>query len=213
MDGRNLGRAGKGGEGTRPPYRPSPHANDVGDVRIFVRRSNQVSFSILYPRLTAWLTITSIGNAKVAGMMDDLGVSSTEYSMVLVIFFISYVVFEIPSNLILVRTQPSIFIPTIMILWGGITMCMAAVRSYGALLGVRFVLGMVEAGFAPGVMFLLSSWYKPVEQAKRFSIFYSAAVLSGAFGGIVAGAITGSLDGVRGLRGWQWLFVRFNVPL
>lgn len=171
-----------------------------------------MSFSIFHPQPTARLTVTSIGNAKVAGMMDDLGVSSSQYSMVLVIFFISYVIFEVPSNLILVRTQPSIFIPTIMVLWGGITMCMAAVKSYEALLGVRFVLGVVEAGFAPGVMFLLSSWYRPVEQAKRFSIFYSAAVLSGAFGGIVAGAITGSLDGARGLRGWQWLFVRCHVP-
>lgn len=143
-------------------------------------------------------------------MMDDLDVSSSEYSMVLVVFFISYVIFEVPSNLVLVRAQPSIFLPTIMVVWGAVTMCMAAVKSYGALLGLRFVLGMVEAGFAPGVMFLLSSWYKPDEQAKRFSIFYSAAVLSGAFGGIVAGAITGSLDGARGLRGWQWLFVRLR---
>jgi MFS family permease len=67
---------------------------------------------------------------------------------------------------------------------------MGAVTSAGTLYAARILLGSFEAGFAPGVMLILSSWYKPAEQAKRFSIFYSAAVLSGAFGGIVAGAIT-----------------------
>lgn len=142
-------------------------------------------------------------------MIDDLRLTSNEYSMALVIFFISYVVFEIPSNLILAKTRPSIYLPTIMVLWGVVTCCMAAVQSYKALLIVRFILGLLEAGFAPGVMLLLSSWYKRAELAKRFSIFYSAAVLSGAFGGIVAGAITGSLHGARGMTGWQWLFVRY----
>lgn len=144
-------------------------------------------------------------------MNDDLGLSSDQYSLALVIFFISYVIFEIPSNLILSRTRPSIYIPAIMALWGAVTCCMALVRSAGALMAVRFVLGILEAGFAPGIMLILSSWYKKDEQAKRFTIFYSAAVLSGAFGGIIAGAITGSLNGARGYAGWQWLFVSPHV--
>jgi len=78
---------------------------------------------------------------------------------------------------------------------------MAAVKNVQSLLALRFVLGLLEAGFPPGVSLLLSSWYKKGEQAKRFSIFYSAAVLSGAFGGIIAGAITGGLDGVHGIAG------------
>jgi len=153
------------------------------------------------------LTKKSIGNAKVAGMMEDLNLSSSEYSLALVVFFISYVLFEVPSNLILSKTRPSLYIPGIMIIWGIVTCCMGAVTSAGTLYAVRIVLGLFEAGFAPGVMLILSSWYKPAEQARRFSIFYSAAVLSGAFGGIVAGAITGSLDGARGVAGWRWLFV------
>lgn len=142
--------------------------------------------------------------------MDDLHLSSNEYSLALVIFFISYVVFEIPSNIILSKTRPSIYLPSIMISWGVVTCTMAFVKNYHALLAVRFILGVLEAGFAPGVMLILSSWYKKDEQARRFSIFYSAAVLSGAFGGIVAGAISGTLDGARGIAGWKWLFVSFN---
>lgn len=159
------------------------------------------------------LTKTSIGNAKVAGMADDLELSSNEYSLSLVIFFISYVIFEIPSNLILSRSRPSIYIPTIMALWGVVTCCMALVKNPGALMAVRFVVGILEAGFAPGIMLILSSWYKKAEQAKRFTIFYSAAVLSGAFGGIIAGAITGSLNGSYGFAGWQWLFVSPHTPI
>ncbi|VUC21238.1 unnamed protein product [Clonostachys rosea] len=157
--------------------------------------------------LLSYADRTNIGNAKVAGMADDLHLTSNQYSMTLVIFFITYVLFEIPSNLILARTRPSLYIPAIMVAWGVVTCCMSLVQTYEGLLATRIVLGIFEAGFAPGVMFILSSWYKRHEQAKRFTIFYSAAVLSGAFGGIVAGAITGSLNGVHGIRGWRWLFI------
>lgn len=74
-------------------------------------------------------------------------------------------------------------------------------------MAIRTIVGVLEAGFAPGVLLILSSWYKKNEQSKRFALYISAAVLSGAFGGIIAGAITGNLDGVHGLRGWRWLFV------
>lgn len=140
-------------------------------------------------------------------MKMDLELSSNQYSLSLVMFFISYVVFEIPSNLVLSKTRPSVYLPVIMVLWGLVTCCMAVVRNPGDLLAVRFILGVLEAGYAPGVSLMLSSWYRRAEQAKRFSVFYSAAVLSGAFGGIVSGAITGSLDGAHGIAGWRWLFV------
>lgn len=139
--------------------------------------------------------------------MTDLHLSSGQYSLVIIIFFISYILFEIPGNLILSRTRPSVYLSTTMVLWGAVACCMGAVKNTNSLLAVRFVLGILEAGFPPGVSLMLSSWYKKDEQAKRFSIFYSAAVLSGAFGGIIAGAITGSLDGAHGIAGWRWLFV------
>jgi len=84
---------------------------------------------------------------------------------------------------------------------------MAACPTYGGMLAFRFVLGCIESGFFPGVLFLLSCWYKPHEIGKRFAIFYSAAVLSGAFGGLLAGAITGGLAGAHGIAGWRWLFI------
>lgn len=94
-----------------------------------------------------------------------------------------------------------------MILWGALTCVMAAVKSFAHLVVLRTILGCIEAGFAPGVLLLLSSWYKQTEQSKRFGVFISAAVLSGAFGGLIAAGIVDGLEGVYGLRGWRWLFI------
>lgn len=109
--------------------------------------------------------------------------------------------------MILVRFKPSIFLPTIMFLWGGVTIAMGWVPNYQTLVGLRIVVGTLEAGFAPGVLLLLSSWYKPNEQAKRFGVYISAAILSGAFGGLIAGAIERNFDGAHGIAGWRWLFI------
>jgi len=111
------------------------------------------------------------------------------------------------DSMILTRTRPSIFLPTIMFLWGVVTIGMGFVKTYEGLIAFRVVIGCLEAGFAPGVLLLLSSWYKRAEQSKRFAIYISAAVLSGAFGGLIAGAIEGGLDGKYGIAGWRWLFI------
>ncbi|KAE9962945.1 hypothetical protein BLS_009860 [Venturia inaequalis] len=157
--------------------------------------------------LFSYMDRTNIGNAKVVGMDVDLGLTSDQYSLVLIVFFITYVVFEVPSNLILIKTRPSIFLPSLMILWGIVTCCMALVKSYHQLIALRLLVGALESCFAPGVLLLFSSWYKKNEQSKRFAVYISAAVLSGAFGGILAGAITGGLDGAYGMAGWRWLFI------
>ena len=94
-----------------------------------------------------------------------------------------------------------------MALWGAVTCCMSAVRTFQQLVALRIIVGVLEAGFAPGVLLIISSWYKRSEQSKRFAVYISAAILSGAFGGLLAGAITGNLEGSHGLRGWRWLFV------
>ncbi|OLN87319.1 putative transporter C1683.12-like protein 11 [Colletotrichum chlorophyti] len=150
---------------------------------------------------------TNIGNAKIAGMQTDLGLTDDGYAWVLSIFFFGYLICEVPSNMILSRSRPSIFLPGIMLVWGALSALMSISKSYGALLAFRFILGCVEAGFFPGVLYLLSCWYTRAELGKRFAIFYTAAVLSGAFGGILAGAITSNLHDAHGIAGWRWLFI------
>ena len=94
-----------------------------------------------------------------------------------------------------------------MTIWGALTCCMAAIKDYKHLVALRIFVGVFEAGFGPAMLLLMSSWYKRDEQSKRFGIYISAAILSGAFGGLLAGAITGGLDGAAGYRGWRWLFI------
>ncbi|KAL4994663.1 major facilitator superfamily domain-containing protein [Aspergillus recurvatus] len=149
----------------------------------------------------------SIGNAKVAGMETDLGLTSNRYSIALVVFFIGYVIFEVPSNMLLSHIKPNIYLPCIMFAWGCVTIGMAFVQTYKALIGFRVAMGILEAGFAPGVLLVISSWYKKSEQSKRFAVYISAAILSGAFGGLIAGGIVGGLDGAHGMEGWRWLFI------
>lgn len=84
---------------------------------------------------------------------------------------------------------------------------MSIVRGYHELIVLRIFVGVMESGFAPGVLLIISSWYKRSEQSRRFAVFMSAAILSGAFGGLLAGAITGGLEGAHGIRGWRWLFI------
>ncbi|KAJ5994232.1 hypothetical protein N7451_009956 [Penicillium sp. IBT 35674x] len=157
--------------------------------------------------LLSYMDRTNIANAKVSGMEEDLNLNSNEYSVALVVYFVGYVVFEVPSNLVLARTRPSIFLPAIMIVWGVLTCLMSVIKNYTHLIVLRILVGSAEAGFAPGVLLVLSSWYKRTEQSKRFGVYISAAVLSGAFGSLIAAGIMDGLEGAHGLRGWRWLFI------
>jgi MFS family permease len=94
-----------------------------------------------------------------------------------------------------------------MCLWGILTCIMSVVQHYHHLIVLRVFIGIVEAGFAPGILLIIASWYKRKEQSRRFAVFMSAAILSGAFGGLIAGGITDGLEGVHGIRGWRWLFI------
>ncbi|CAJ2501277.1 Uu.00g041300.m01.CDS01 [Anthostomella pinea] len=160
---------------------------------------------ILY--LLAFLDRTNIGNAKVAGLADDLHLKLPgQYNATLTIFFVSYSVFEPLTNVLLKKLRPSVFIPIIMILWGCSMTGMGFTYNYSGLLAARWFLGLAEAGLFPGINYYLSCWYKRSELGVRAAIFFSAAALAGSFGGLLAAAIE-QMDGIGGLRGWQWIFV------
>ncbi|KJR86005.1 uncharacterized protein SPSK_08988 [Sporothrix schenckii 1099-18] len=156
--------------------------------------------------LMAFLDRTNIGNAKIAHLATDLGLSTPQFNMTLTIFFISYSLFEPLTNILLKRLRPSIFIPIIMVTWGLSMLSMGFVKNYGGLLTARWFLGLCEAGLFPGINYYLSCWYKRSEFGIRAAIFFSGAAISGSFGGLLAAAI-GLLDGKRGYPGWAWIFI------
>ncbi|CAF1424144.1 unnamed protein product [Rotaria sp. Silwood1] len=161
------------------------------------------TMTLLY--LLSFLDRVNIGQAKLNGLTISLNLSSIEYNTCLSVFFITYVVFEIPSNLILKKCRPSRWIPFTMVAWGTVMTCMGLVKSYHSLLICRLLLGATESGLFPGATFYLSSWYKRRELSWRISILFSAAALAGAFGGILAYGIN-KMDGLGKQEGWRWIF-------
>ncbi|KAF0401857.1 MFS general substrate transporter [Gigaspora margarita] len=160
--------------------------------------------TILYT--LSFLDRVNIGNAKLAHLERDLGLTGDEYNWALGIFFLGYVLFEVPSNIALIKIKPSIWISTLMVGWGAIMTGMAFVKNFSELMAVRFLLGAFESGLFPGVVFYLTKWYKKSERTYRISLFFSGATIAGAFNGLLAYAIT-NLDGKFNLHGWQWLFI------
>src|ERR1700710_214828 len=116
------------------------------------------------------------------------------------------VLFEIPCNIVLKRTTPKIWLPTLMLVWGIVATLMGVSQSFAGIVVARTFLGITESGLFPGVVFYLSMWYKRTETHYRVALFFSAASLAGAFGGIFAYGI-GFMRRVGGYAGWRWIFI------
>jgi MFS family permease len=157
--------------------------------------------------LLAFLDRVNIANANVFGLSKELGiVDGNKYNTALVIFFVPYILFEIPSNVILKKMKPRIWLSICMFGFGFVTMVQGFVSNYAGLLTTRFFLGVFETGMFPGAFYLIGMWYRRHEAQKRYSFFFSSTTLAGAFGGLLASAI-GKMDGVRGYKGWRWIFI------
>lgn len=139
-------------------------------------------------------------------MTKDLNLTGNDYNVALLSFFVTYIIFEVPSNLIIKRARPSIYLSSIMSLWGIATMAQGLVKNLRSLIALRLLIGIFEAGLFPGCLYLISSWYRRYELQWRFNLFFSASILAGGFGGLLAYAIA-HMAGVGGYNGWSWIFI------
>lgn len=160
--------------------------------------------------VVAWLDRVNVGFAALQ-MNQDLGFSSTVYGFGAGVFFIGYAFFEVPSNVILARVGARLWIARIMITWGVLSVAMMFVSGPLSFYILRFLLGVAEAGFLPGIIYYLGNWFPAAERARAVSWFMLAIPLSTVIGGPLAGAIL-TLDDWHGLHGWQWLFLLEGVP-
>jgi ACS family tartrate transporter-like MFS transporter len=144
-------------------------------------------------------------------MKGDLGLSDSVYGMGAGIFFLGYFFFEVPSNLILARTGARLWITRIMLTWGVISSCMLFVKTPTSFYALRFALGMAEAGFFPGMILYLTYWFPARQRARTIARFMTATTLAGVIGGPMSAALL-QLNGVAGLKGWQWLFLAEGIP-
>lgn len=165
----------------------------------------------------------NIGNARIQGLEGDLNMSGSDYNIALFVrpkvhhtnpqltfntqvFFIPYILLEVPSNMILKKLRPSIYLPSLMVGWGIITVCQGVTRSFAGLVVCRLLIGVFEAGFFPGLVYLISMFYRRTEFQWRLNLLFSAAILAGAVSGLLAYAIA-QMDGVAGYSGWRWIFI------
>src|SRR5688572_5119967 len=164
----------------------------------------------------AYIDRINVGFAKLdPDFITALGVDPTVFNTVYGtgagIFFIGYFLFEVPSNLILHRVGARIWIARIMIVWGFVSMAFMFLKGATMFYVMRFLLGAAEAGFFPGVLLYFTYWYPARERAKIIALFAIGGVTAGVIGSPISGWLLG-MDGILGLRGWQWLFVLEGLP-
>ena len=161
--------------------------------------------------VTAYLDRINVGFAQLQ-MKQALGFSDAVYGVGAGIFFAGYVLFEVPSNLLLERIGARKTLVRIMVLWGLTSASMMFITAPVAFYALRFMLGVFEAGFFPGIIFYLTCWYPANRRGRVMALFLTAVAMAGVIGGPVSGWALGTLHGVRGLDGWQWVFLVEGLP-
>jgi MFS family permease len=190
-----------------PLDRPAASPLDLAYRKIFLRL---IPF-LMVLWILAWIDRVNIGFVKLT-MLNDLAWSEAVYGLGAGIFFLGYFLFEVPSNLLLQRIGAKKTIMRITIGWGLTSVAMMWVKTPEAFYVLRFLLGVFEAGFYPGIILYLSFWFPGDRRAKAFGTFMSASALAGVIGGPLAGWIMTSLNGVNGWQGWQWVFLLEGIP-
>ncbi|CAN8104781.1 unnamed protein product [Discula destructiva] len=153
---------------------------------------------------------TNLGAANIAGMSKELMLIGDRYSIISLVFFITYIIFQPPSTVIVRALGPRVHLPTITTLWGGCMIGMGFVTDWKQMAGLRLVLGILEAGFFPSCVYLLSTWYTRFEMGKRYSVFYLLGSFASATSGILAYGFM-QMSGLGGQTGWRWIFIMFGL--
>ncbi|KAL1612083.1 hypothetical protein SLS60_000306 [Paraconiothyrium brasiliense] len=150
----------------------------------------------------------TIAQARLNDLEEDLGMEGdTQFNTTVSILFVGYVLMQIPSNMLITRIKPGIYMSAWMLIWAVVSGCTGLVQNYAGLVLCRFFLGITEAPFYPGAIYMLSIFYTRKEIATRIALLYCAQILATGFTGLLAAGIFAGLDNKRGIDGWRWLFI------
>lgn len=172
-------------------------------------------YSFIY--LIMRINVSNITNTAIMNetqgddIRQQLHLSSQQWAWVLSIFYYPYAAFEPASTLLLKRFKPNIWMSRIMVTWGIVSMCQGATQNYSSILACRFLLGLAEAGYYPGVLYHLSFWYPADSMALRIAFFYACGQFSGTVSGLLAYALS-FINGAGGLAAWRWVFIIEGIP-
>jgi len=215
MSGSSLkGYASHAGEDaeTRGVKHEVAHVEDFGftpeEQKKIIRRIDRrlvVTVGLMY--CVSLMDRTNLGSANIAGMGRDLRLNiGTRYSVITLVFFVTYIVFQPPSTVVVRKIGPRPHLALITLLWGSVMIGAGFVKSWQQMAALRVLLGVFEAGFFPSCVYLLSTWYTRYEVGKRYSVFYLLGSVASAFSGILAYGVM-HMEGLGGLRGWRWIFI------
>jgi MFS family permease len=188
---------------------PSSSSEALGASTIARLNLKLIPFLMLL-YLVAYIDRANISVAALQ-MNADLGLTTRMYGVAAGLFYVTYVLFEVPSNLILAHVGARRWIARIMVSWGIVAAGMCLVQSATQLYVMRLLLGAAEAGFTPGIIYYLSCWYPRSDRARAMSFFYIGATLASMIGVPLSGLLLG-LNGVMGIAGWRWLFLLEGLP-
>lgn len=197
--------AGHAAAGLHPP------ATRSAEDSVYRKITWRVMPVILIAYVFAFLDRINVGYAKLQ-MQQDLAFSDAVYGLGAGIFFITYLLFEVPSNLWLEKIGARLTFLRIMVLWGLTSAATAFVTEAWQFYVIRLLLGMFEAGFFPGVILYLTYWYPSHRRGRVTGLFLFGMPITGVLGGPVSGMIMGGMEGLYGLHGWQWLFLVEGLP-
>ncbi|CAG8934047.1 unnamed protein product [Penicillium salamii] len=174
--------------------------------RIMLKLDTRILPMLALLFLCSFLDRTNVGNAKIIGLEEDLAITDHQYDVGLAVFYLTYICSELPSNLVLKKASPKLWLPFLTAVWGIITMCLGFVQNYAGFVAVRALLGIAEGGLLPGMVLYLSAFYRRGDLALRIGLFYTAASLSGAFGGLLARGLA-EIGPRGGIEGWRWILI------
>lgn len=189
----------------------SVETTDLSEAQVIRKVAWRLMPLIIVCYFFAFFDRVNISFAK-AQLQADLGLSNTAYGLGASLFVVGYVLLEVPSNLLLYRFGARRWIARIMISWGLATAAMVFVTTEWQFYALRFVIGAMEAGFAPGILFYLTLWFPKAFRGRITSVFFLATAFSGIVGAPVSGLILNYLSGAMGMAGWQWLFLAGGLP-
>ncbi|KAL4863451.1 hypothetical protein BDV12DRAFT_206453 [Aspergillus spectabilis] len=190
-------------------YSGAVEKTDPREIRLVKKLDRRLMPIVWCMYFLNYVDRNAIASARLNGLEDDLGLHGTQYNTCISILFVGYLLMQIPSNMLMSsgKVRPSIYMSVCMASWAIVSACTALTTSYGGLVAVRFFLGITEAPFYPGALFLLSLFYTRKEIALRISILYSGNIVATSLSGLIALATFETLDGKHGLKGWQGLFI------
>lgn len=203
--------AAEGKSGATSPGDDIPPIDHVAEAKLVRKLDLCIIPMVILLYLLSFLDRVNIGNARLYGLEEDLGLEGNQFQVAVSILFVTYLLSELPSNLVLKKFRPSRWISFITTSWGIIATLTGIVQSYGGLLACRLLLGAVEGGLFPGLAVYLTLFYTKKELALRIGYLFVSAALAGACGGLLAYAI-GHMDGVAGQRGWRWIMILEGLP-